>query len=124
MHFFAVVACLAFGWWFGAIVGPATPLLSSGISGLPDAGLPEIALKTMDLGVVGGLVAERRLIGNVLSEVVVAVIGVQVVFGLVVSALTGSLMADFADPWQGYPGVAIQIGTGSFLALHLRRAGG
>jgi hypothetical protein len=60
----------------------------------------------------------------VLSEAVVAVIGVQVVFGLAVSAWTGSLAAGFADLWRGYPGIVIQIAAGSFLAMHLRRAGG
>ena len=124
MHFFAVVTGLAFGWRCGAIVGLATPLLSFGISGFPvAAGLPEIAFKTAALGFVAGLVAERRLIGNVLSEAVIAVIGVQVVFGLAVSAWTGSLAAGFADLWRGYPGIMIQIAAGSFLAMHLRRAG-
>ncbi len=121
MHFFAVVTGLAFGWRCGAMVGLVTPLLSFGISGLPlTTSLLEIALKTTALGVVGGLIAERRLIGNVFSEAVVTVIGVQISFGLAVTALTGSPSVGFADLWQGYPGIVIQIAAGSFLAMLLR----
>ena len=125
MHFFALVTGLAFGWRCGAIVGLATPLLSFGLSGMPvAASLPEIVLKTTALGIASGLLAERRLLGNILFQAAAAVFAVQVVFGLAVSTFAGSFAAGFADLWRGYPGVAVQIAAGSLLALLLRRADG
>lgn len=131
MHIFVLSAGLVFGWRAGFLVGLFTPLISFGVSGMPQLTLlPQITLELITYGVVAGLLREKfnlrtiwALFGAMLSgrlalglAVLLLYCGTAIPIPYVSSAIKENMphaITPITYVWaviqQGWPGIIIQL---------------
>ncbi|MDE6217647.1 MAG: ECF transporter S component [Muribaculaceae bacterium] len=109
IYFFTLVAAYKYGWRVGLLTAVASPLINSMLFGMPSAAaLPAIMIKSVVLALTAGYLARRFKTISIL-QIIVAVIGYQLIGGLGEWALTGSLYEALQDFRIGIPGILVQI---------------
>jgi uncharacterized membrane protein len=113
MFFFILLAGLLFGWRAGLLVGIMTPIISYGISSMPDPiVLPRILVQAMSCGFVAGFFMEQRR-HTVFRSVIGAMVIGHVAAGLAILILYGGAENPFDIIWKaakmGLPGILLQL---------------
>jgi len=123
MFFFILMAGLIFGWRMGLLVGILTPIVSYGISGMPDAALlPRIIVESVCYGLFAGCFRERFNIGVLWSLMGAMVVG-RIATGLVTFIIYQGTISPVDVMWKalqiGWPGVLIQLAFLPFIIKFL-----
>ncbi len=111
MHFFVLVAALAFGWKVGLFVGVLTPLVSYFTSGMPlIATLPYITVEIIFYGLTAGILREKFDL-NIWSSLILAMVIGRLALGITTFILEGinPLIYIFQVVKIGLPGILMQL---------------
>lgn len=114
MFFIILLAGLMMGWRAGILVGIATPLISSVLSGMPShAVLPGVLMECIWYGFIAGMM-RRRYGMNTAAAVAIAVITGKFVAAAALLLIPGYGLSDVWDiMWNavaaGWPGIVLQL---------------
>lgn len=113
MHWPAILAGLVYGWRSGAVIGAASPIASSLISGMPrSAVLPSMTFELAAYGAIAGFMVQVLRRGR-FEAALASVIGGRLVF-LAVMVATGAITTAFplylqAAMLPGVPAALAQV---------------
>ena len=121
IYFFTLIGAYKYGWRVGLITAIASPLINSGLFGMPAAAaLPAIMLKSTLLAIIAGVIAAKFKKATLLL-LTVTVLGYQLTGTLGEWIIKGDLYAAIQDFRIGLPGMLLQILGGWLLLTHLLR---
>lgn len=121
IYFFALIAGYKFGYQLGILTAVLSPLANLWLTGMPPVYiLPVVVFKGLSLALVASLVANYTKKINILNMVVI-VLGSQLLSSLVIYAVTRNLLFAASDVVIGYPGLLLQVFGGYYLLKSLRK---